>query len=324
MKINNPRIALIGGSGFVGSALSKLLIRNQFIISIFDIKQNPDFYEFTSIVDVRDLKELNIRINNIDVIINLAAEHKDNVTPVALYDEVNVNGAINVCEIARAKKVRKIIFTSSVAVYGFAEPETNEFGDIRPFNDYGRTKYEAELIYKSWQAEDPINRTLVIIRPTVIFGEGNRGNFYNLLKQIYLKKFVMVGKGENKKSVAYVDNVAAFIKFSLAFRAGIHIFNYIDQPDLSMNELIKYVNKALKRPGKIYFRIPLFLGLFIGRLSDLFSFITNKKLPISYIRIRKFCSESTYSSLSKKEGFTPPFKLMQAIHRTIKYEFFKK
>jgi len=91
-----------------------------------------------------------------------------------------------------------------------------------------------------------------------------------------------------------------------------------------MNELIKYVNKVLKRPGKIYFRIPLFLGLFIGRLFDLFSFITNKKLPISYIRIRKFCSESTYSSLSKKQGFTPPFKLMQAIDKTIRYEFFKK
>jgi nucleoside-diphosphate-sugar epimerase len=324
MRVNNPRIALIGGSGFVGTALSKQLVNDNSIFSNFDIKQSPDFPKFTSIVDVRDLKELNKKINNIDVIINLAAEHKDNVTPVILYDQVNVDGAVNVCKIARTKKIHKIIFTSSVAVYGFAEPGTNELGIIKPFNDYGRTKYEAELVYKSWQAEDPENRTLVILRPTVIFGEGNRGNFYNLIKQIYLKKFLMVGQGENKKSIAYVENVAAFITYSLGLKTGLHTFNYTDKPDLSMNQLIKYVNKIFKRPEKIYFRIPLFLGFFIGRLFDIFTLITKKKLPISYIRIRKFCSESTYTSLTKNQDFTPPFKLMEGIHRTITHEFFKK
>ena len=48
-------------------------------------------------------------------------------------------------------------------------------GESNYFNDYGRTKYLAEQVYKAWQAEDPESRTLVIVRPTVIFGEGNRG-----------------------------------------------------------------------------------------------------------------------------------------------------
>ena len=43
----------------------------------------------------------------------------------------------------------------------------------------GEQKFEAELIYKKWQKDDPKNRVLTIIRPTVIFGEGNRGNVYN-------------------------------------------------------------------------------------------------------------------------------------------------
>lgn len=49
-----------------------------------------------------------------------------------------------------------------------------------------------------------------ILRPTVIFGERNRGNVYNLLKQISGGKFLMVGKGNNRKSMAYVGNIVAF------------------------------------------------------------------------------------------------------------------
>ena len=53
-----------------------------------------------------------------------------------------------------------------------------------------------KIFYKDWFNEDPSNRTLIIIRPTVIFGEGNRGNVYNLLNQINSKKFAMFGNGK--------------------------------------------------------------------------------------------------------------------------------
>ena len=85
---------------------------------------------------------------------------------------------------ARKIGASRIVFTSSVAVYGFAPPDTSEAGDISYFNEYGRTKHIAEKVYADWQAEDPLNRCLVIVRPTVIFGPGNRGNVYNLLRQI--------------------------------------------------------------------------------------------------------------------------------------------
>lgn len=79
--------------------------------------------------------------------------------------------------------IKKIIFTSSVAVYGFAPIGTDETSKINYFNDYGRTKWLAEEKYRQWLNSDPKN-SLTIIRPTVIFGEQNRGNVYNLLKQI--------------------------------------------------------------------------------------------------------------------------------------------
>jgi len=254
-------------------------------------------------------------------LINLAAEHRDDVQPLTLYDEVNINGASNVCDLARAKSVNKIIFTSSVAVYGFAPLGTNESGAITPFNDYGRTKWQAEHVYQQWQAEDPQNRTLVIVRPTVVFGERNRGNVFNLLKQIASGKFVMVGNGLNRKSMAYVENVAAFLEYSLDFKPGVHIYNYIDKPDFSMNTFVAHVNKLLGRSADIKLRLPFSFGLVIGTSFDLLAKITGKKFPISAIRVKKFCANSVYESAIDSTGFIPPVPLMDAIEKTVRFEF---
>ena len=254
-------------------------------------------------------------------LVNLAAEHRDDVRPLSLYDEVNIDGARNVCDLARANDIDKIIFTSSVAVYGFAPVGTSENGAIAPFNDYGRTKWEAEKIYKQWQSEDPEMRTLVIIRPTVVFGERNRGNVFNLLRQIASGKFVMVGDGLNRKSMAYVENVVAFLEYSLDFKPGVHIYNYIDKPDFTMNSLVAHVNKLFGRTAEIKFRFPFFLGLLIGSGFDLVAKITDKKFPISAIRVKKFCANSVYESAIGSTGFVPPAPLMDAIEKTVRFEF---
>ncbi len=199
----------------------------------------------------------------------MAAEHRDDVRPLSLYVDVNVGGAKNICTVAREKGVQTIIFTSTVAVYGFSPIGTDESGIIAPFNDYGRTKYEAEQVFKAWQAEVPTERTLVIIRPTVVFGEQNRGNVYNLLRQIASGKFVMVGNGENRKSMAYVENVAAFIEYAMSFKPGIHIYNFIDKPDFTMNRLVANVNRILGRSEKIGIRLPFALGYIVGKGFDL-------------------------------------------------------
>ena len=191
-------IAIIGGSGFIGTRLSCQLSQSGKLFQIIDKAPSGFFPDKVFISDVRDPLSLAFS-SPPSVIINLAAEHRDDVRPLTLYDEVNVGGARNVCEFARSQRINKIIFTSSVAVYGFAPLGTNESGSIAPFNDYGRTKWEAEQVYKHWQSEDPQNRTLVIIRPTVVFGERNRGNVYNLLRQIASGKFLMVGDGVNRK-----------------------------------------------------------------------------------------------------------------------------
>lgn len=315
-------ICIIGGSGFLGTRLVlRLSFVERFNIKIIDKTPSTAHPELATLGDVRCVEQLGATISEASVIINLAAEHRDDVRPLSLYSDVNIDGARNICIVAREKNVKTIVFTSTVAVYGFAPMGTDESGKIAPFNEYGRTKSEAESIFKAWQAEAPQERSLVIIRPTVIFGEQNRGNVYNLLKQIASGKFVMVGDGKNRKSMAYVENVAAFIEHSLSFKPGLHIFNYIDKPDFTMDSLIANVNRMLGRSETIRFRVPFSIGYIIGKCFDLVANLTGKQFPISSIRVKKFCANSVYNTAIEPTGFTPPVLLEKAIEQTVRHEF---
>lgn len=312
-------VCLIGGLGFIGSRFREMYALKHAITVIDKVRvDGVDSYQ----ADVCDLDALSKVVrDDSEVIVNLAAEHKDDVTPRSLYYDVNVGGAKNVCIVAREKAINRIVFTSSVAVYGFAPIGTSEDGAINPFNDYGRTKYEAEKILRDWQLEEPDTRSLVIVRPTVVFGERNRGNVYNLLKQIASGKFLMVGSGQNRKSMAYVENVAAFIEYSLHLKPGIHVFNYIDKPDFTMNQLVSLVKSEVGRSDAIGFRLPYFAGCMVGFVFDVLARVTHKKFPISLIRVKKFCSDSSYETRIDSLSFKPPKRLDQALRSTIKYEF---
>lgn len=320
MNNNQPEsIAILGGAGFLGSRIARIFDTNDKNYFIGDINSSEATSKY-KIIDVECQKTLN-QLEHATSIINLAAVHRDDVQPISRYDDVNVQGAANVCEAARRFDIKKIIFTSSVAIYGFAPPDTDESGSANYFNDYGRTKYLAEQVYKKWQAEDSENRTLVIVRPTVIFGEGNRGNVYNLLRQIASRRFVMFGNGKNKKSMAYVENVAAFINYSYSFKPGLHIFNYIDKPDYDMNALVSDARKILFRKKNIGVRLPSFLGMAIGYFADFFAKVFNINLPISSIRVKKFMGTTQFASSISSTDFEPPFKLEDGLAKTIQYEF---
>jgi nucleoside-diphosphate-sugar epimerase len=316
-------ITIIGGSGFVGTRLATRLIAKKHSVTIVDKNDSKKYPQLRIYTDVREPKALEKAIVGSDVVINLAAEHRDNVTPKSLYDDVNVTGAENVCNACTKSGVKSLVFTSSVAVYGFAPIGTDETGTINYFNDYGRTKWLAEEKYRAWLVADSEN-SLTIIRPTVIFGEQNRGNVYNLLRQIASSKFPMVGKGKNVKSMAYVENVAAFIEYNLNNPPGEYLFNYIDKPDFDMNSLIAEVRRILGKSGKL-FHWPYWVGLTGGLCFDLLAKILHKKLSISSIRVKKFCANTMFDSSSiKTTGFVAPVSLLEGLKRTVKYEFIDK
>ena len=316
------KIAIIGGSGFVGTRLIELLRHEHQVINID--KQPSHFHnDITLIGDVRDEAKLTQQLSTgYDAIVLLAAEHRDDVTPTTLYYDVNVQGARNVLTAMNKNGIRRIIFTSSVAIYGLNKPNPNEDHPADPFNHYGKSKWEAEEVLRAWYQEDPEKRNLDIIRPTVIFGERNRGNVYNLLKQISSGTFCMIGKGDNKKSMAYVGNIVAFIHFLLTEqKQAYHVYNYVDKPDLSMNDLVHHVSQVLKKhiPST---HLPYWLGMMAGYGFDLIAWITRKKLTISSVRIKKFCATTQFdASAAHSSGFHAPYTLSQGLERTLEYEF---
>ena len=349
-------VTIIGGSGFVGTRLTKRLLEAGYVVKIADKRKSVAYPDLWIRCDIRnapnetkeflesltdaasapgkaeeaakamEMRSLLEALSGSDVVINLAAEHRDDVTPKTLYDDVNVIGSENVCNACLQLGIKKLIFTSSVAVYGFAPVGTDETGEINYFNDYGRTKYLAEGKYRDWISKDSTN-SVVIIRPTVIFGEQNRGNVYNLLRQISSGKFPMVGKGTNRKSMNYVENVAAFIEYELIHdsEGGEHLYNYCDEPAYDMNHLVLDVYKALGKPKSRLVHWPYWLAYFGGLCFDLLAIILHKKLPISSIRVKKF-TQNTYfvGNNIKKTDFKAPVTLEEGLQKTIDYEFVRK
>ena len=181
MELKDKKILVIGGSGFVGSRLISEL--DNIKCENLDKNKSPFYSKITTIGNITNIKEIKIS-KSISHVVLLAAEHRDDVSPISLYYDVNVEGTKNVLRAMDVAGVKNLIFTSSVAIYGLNKNNPNEYHKPDPFNHYGKSKLQAELVIKEWYENDSTNKSVTIIRPTVIFGERNRGNVYNLLKQI--------------------------------------------------------------------------------------------------------------------------------------------
>lgn len=317
------QIALVGASGFIGTRLIDLLGKE----NCYNIDKKPSdkYNDITTIQDIREKHLEHVLSNSTDTLILLAAEHRDDVSPISLYYDVNVNGTRHVLEAMDKQGINNIIFISSVAVYGLNKKNPDEKFPPDPFSHYGKSKWQAEKVLHEWQQKDPENKSLTIIRSTVAFGENNQGNVHNLLRQIASGKFLMIGRGENRKSMAYVGNVAAFIKFCLETKKpGFQVLNYIDKPDLTMNELVLQAEESLNRKLPSL-RLPYWIGMFGGLCFDLLTRITGKKFPISSIRIKKFCATTQFDAkLAHSSGFEAPLTLAEGLDRTLKSEFGEK
>jgi GlcNAc-P-P-Und epimerase len=209
---------------------------------------------------------------------------------------------------------------ADAALYGLNAGIPNESFQTRPFNDYGTSKLQAEEVFRRWAGEDQA-RSLVIVRPAVIFGEGNRGNVFNLLSQIASGHFIMVGKGANRKSMGYVENISAFLVHALAMGPGTHLYNYADKPDLTAAELVEIARRKLHYTGRLP-RTPYWIGLAGGYLFDLAAFVTVRQFPISSIRIKKFCAGTQIAADKLCEtGFIPRYSLEQGLERMITADF---
>jgi nucleoside-diphosphate-sugar epimerase len=265
---------IFGGSGFVGTHLSNYLqdVGSNFLIAdlIAPIKKEVSF----EVSDVRENISLDIESSSETIIINLAAVHKTPGHPNKDYFETNIRGAENVCDFAREKNINTIIFTSSIAVYGTYEGKKSEQTLPMPDIPYGISKLSAEYIHKKWQAEDSLNRRLIILRPGVVFGKYENANFTRLINSLQKKYFVYVGRNDTKKACVYVkDLVQVIYELSIDKSLKVDTFNISYNPTLSIKSIVNYVSKTgnMKFPRVL---VPRWLIIF---LSSIMFYVFKKK-----------------------------------------------
>ncbi len=317
--MKQKKILITGGSGFIGYHFHRYLDERQIIN--FDLVE-PDF-DYKSIYhkgDVREPEQVDAVMSKYDIecIIHLAAEHKDFGISEAEYFRTNEYGIKVLTEAATKHGIKNFVYYSSVAVYGQNNVPSDEDTPFAPNNPYGASKQAAEQILKNW-SEENTNRKTLIIRPTVVYGVRNFANVYRLIRQVDSGFYVNVGKANNIKSIAFVDNlVQAMLYLMQDMKTGISIYNYADEKQMSTREIGQVIAKALgkKQPITLPYRLMYAMGIPFNILIK----ITGKDLPISTNRIKKLCTE-TYHKADKirAAGFKPNFDNKYGLEKMVEW-----
>jgi len=239
---------IFGGEGFIGRHLAEWartcgiaegVERRVVSVDLEESDRNEGADRIFIKGDVRQpLSIIDPRLSSPSIIYNLAAVHRTPGHPVHEYFETNLKGAENVCDFARRNGVRTIVFTSSIAPYGASEPLKTEDTLPLPNTPYGISKLVAEHIHRTWQAERPDERRLVIVRPGVVFGHGEGGNMTRLYWAMRKRRFVFPGRTDTIKACIYVKDVARLLA-EMAERPepGVFLYNLTYEPAPTIREI---------------------------------------------------------------------------------------
>lgn len=318
-EIASYRVLITGGSGFIGTHLIAAL-DGAFIVNadlVAPASLNNSQY---APADIRDEAAMDLLFgtHKFNCVIHLAAAHKDFGIPEEEYFSVNEGGMKVLCALCTKYNVQKFVFFSSVAVYGTQENSTDETTLPSPDNHYGASKWSAEKVLHQWQHENA-ERLAIILRPALVFGEGNTANMYRLIDQISKKRYFNVGRGNNVKSIAYVKNVINATLYLLnAKENGLHIYNYADTPHLPTAEIGNNIAKFCGNPSPM--SIPFTLLLVMAKPFDVLIKLTGRDLPISSNRVRKFAMQTWHNAPKiVQEGFVAKYSTIEGLNQMVNW-----
>jgi|TARA_B110000914_G_scaffold224379_1_gene242022 nucleoside-diphosphate-sugar epimerase len=290
------KILLTGSEGFVGVYLRKELERNDNVVYCIDRAEvkRTNYFCFDLSNEISSLAKL-LKDESFDLLIHLAAAKGDYNLKYDDFYRDNVTASEKTISLVKVLDIKSIIAYSTVSVYGHDYKIKSEEADLVPNNPYGATKLESENIFIKWHNLDPIKNKLTILRPSVIYGENNFANMYNLLDQLNKKFPVSVDKGNYIKSMVAVENIVDITVFSINKLRGLQIYNCTDKPYPKLKEVIKYISeiKGFSKPKIV---IPKWFAYLIGLLFECFSFLIKKDLGITRERIYKFTMPTDYRS----------------------------
>lgn len=211
-------VTILGASGFIGTRLVRRLAdASAGARRIIAVDREPPRERLFGVdyvqADVREPLDPEMGFPG-GTLFNLAAVHRTPGHPPHEYYETNVQGALNACDLAQKVGLQQIVFTSSISVYGPSEEALDETAPLRPISDYGRSKAMAEDIHRRWRAAAPGGR-LIIVRPAVVFGPGEGGNYTKLARALKRGYFLYPGRRDTVKSGGYVDELLNTFDFAL-------------------------------------------------------------------------------------------------------------
>ena len=317
---------VIGSEGFIGQHLISRLIKAGHQITGMDIIPSAGVsksYTYFS-GDIIHKKDLAKAMNGAQLVINLAAKHHDFGISREEFFQINKEGTQRILEAMVERGVKKFVFYSSVAVYGDVAGCSSEATPLNPANDYGASKLAAERLVTTWCAQEAAREAL-IIRPAVVFGPNNYANMYKLIDTIHKRRYIPVGKGDNIKSVCYVENLVEATAFLMErMKPGAQVYNYSDYEHLTSKRIIDIIYTGLgRKPSK--FNIPLGPVLLLTSVIDLLAKITKINFPITSNRIKKLNSMTWHGSDKVRAlGFKQKVTLEEGFKRMVAWYLEKK
>lgn len=269
--MNTTAFVIFGGSGFIGSHLVRELKQLGITdITILDIQKpnRGEMFDGTRFVqcDVRQPIPADI-ISTPAIVVNLAAVHRTPGHPDHEYFETNVKGAQNITRFCEDTGSNTLWFTSSIAVYGPTEEPKSETSSLEPNSAYGKSKFEAEEIQRTWQLKSAA-RKLLIVRPAVIFGRGEHANFTKLGKALKKGAFVYPGRKDTIKGCGYVEDLVASLFFMNDQPESSLLYNFCYPRQYTIKEICETFGKVAGY-RKPLGTIPLSLMVSAARLFQL-------------------------------------------------------
>jgi len=305
---------IFGGSGFIGTHLVNYLFENKNVeIYNLDIIENThDGKSKYCFCDVRNEIILAFNVSNEDVILNFAAVHRTPGHPDYEYFETNIRGAENICAFAEKYGVKKILFTSSIAPYGAAEGLKVEDTLPTPNTPYGISKLVAEKVHEIWQAQGS-DHELTIVRPGVVFGKGENGNFTRLYWGIKSGKFFYPGRRDTVKACIYVKELVRFMMYELnkSNHVGVELYNCTFEPAFTIEQIVETMKKVTGIDRKIITvngSLLMFVAKIIGSIGG-------KSLGIHPARVKKLMISTNIcgKNLNNNSGYRFSYSLDEAI-----------
>ncbi len=239
---------IFGGSGFIGGHLIDVL-REEFadveIVNLDLVENNHEGRCRYVYCDVREKIDVPVTVNSDeDVVVNLAAVHRTPGHKDIEYFETNIRGARNIADWAEIVGIKRMVFTSSIAPYAASEEEKYEDTLPTPNTPYGISKFVAEEILRGWQKGGE-GRELTILRPGVVFGKGEGGNFTRLYWAIRKHRFAFPGRRDTVKACVYVKDLVHFILYKVApHNGGTELYNCTYEPAYTIGQIVESMKKV--------------------------------------------------------------------------------